>query len=50
MTASRVSRRQAGFTLLELVIVVCVVGVSATFVMDRLWRYQEMAEKAAISW
>lgn len=41
-------RAHAGFTLLELAIVVCVVGLLASYVLDRLWRYQEMAEKSAM--
>lgn len=41
-------RGGAGFTLLELAILVCVVGLLASYVLDRLWRYQEMAEKSAM--
>lgn len=41
---------QAGFTLLELVVVICIVAFGATALLDRLWRYQEMAEKAGMEY
>ena len=37
-----------GFTLLELVVVICLVGIFASVALDRLLRYQEIAEKAAM--
>lgn len=42
------SRRPRGFTLFELVIVVCLVGILASIALDRLLRYQEIAEKTAM--
>jgi prepilin-type N-terminal cleavage/methylation domain-containing protein len=42
------SRRSAGFTLLELVIVICLVGIFAAVALDRFFRYQEIAEKTAM--
>jgi prepilin-type N-terminal cleavage/methylation domain-containing protein len=42
--------REAGFTLLELVVVICIVAFGATALLDRLWRYQEMAEKAGMEY
>ncbi|MEK7438954.1 MAG: hypothetical protein AAB150_18950 [Pseudomonadota bacterium] len=40
--------RHAGFTLFELVIVVCVVSVMAFLLVDRLQVYKEAAEKASM--
>jgi general secretion pathway protein G len=40
--------KRAGFTLFELVLVIAVVAVLATFALDKLMGYQEMAEKAAM--
>jgi general secretion pathway protein G len=40
--------RRAGFTLFELLVVVCLVGVLVSVVLDRMLRYQELAEKAAM--
>lgn len=37
-----------GFTLLELVVVVCLVGILFTVAAERFLRYQELAEKAAM--
>jgi prepilin-type N-terminal cleavage/methylation domain-containing protein len=37
-----------GFTLLELAVVVCLVGIFAAVALDRFLRYQEIAEKAAM--
>lgn len=41
-------RQQAGFTLLELVVVVCVVGLLAVVAIDRLLYVREQAEKAVM--
>jgi general secretion pathway protein G len=38
----------AGFTLLELVVVVALVGIFASVALERLLRYQEIAEKASM--
>lgn len=37
-----------GFTLIELVIVIAIIGVLASQFFQRVWFYQEMAEKAAM--
>ena len=37
-----------GFTLIELVIVICLVGILASVFFSRILYYQEMAEKAAM--
>jgi general secretion pathway protein G len=39
---------QAGFTLFELIVVVCIVAIMATILLNRLRMYQEVAEKAAM--
>jgi len=41
-------RRRAGFTLLELVVVICIIAVLAAKLLDWLRFYQEQAEKAAM--
>ncbi len=41
-------KRSAGFTLIELVIVVCAVALLFGIALDRLLRYQELAERAAL--
>ncbi len=40
--------RRAGFTLLELVVVIGLVGILASVALERLLRYQEIAEKTAM--
>lgn len=40
--------RAAGFTLLELIVVICVVAVLMSVALERLLRYQELAERAAM--
>jgi prepilin-type N-terminal cleavage/methylation domain-containing protein len=40
--------RRGGFTLLELVVVICIASVIATVFVDRLRYYQERAEKASM--
>lgn len=49
---SRVRRgpagRQAGFTLFELIVVVCIVAVMAGILLNRLRLYEEAGEKAAM--
>jgi prepilin-type N-terminal cleavage/methylation domain-containing protein len=44
----RLAARQGGFTLFELVIVVCLVAIFFAVALDRLLRYQEIAEKTAM--
>jgi general secretion pathway protein G len=46
--AARALMRHGGFTLLELIIVVCLVAIFASVALDRLLRYQEIAEKTAM--
>ena len=43
-------RRHAGLTLVELVVVMCVVAVIAAILLNRLRFYQEAAEKAAMEY
>lgn len=40
--------RQPGFTLIELLIVIIIVAVLAGALLDRVWLYQEQAEKTAM--
>jgi prepilin-type N-terminal cleavage/methylation domain-containing protein len=40
--------RARGFTLVELIIVICVVAVTFGVALDRLLRYQELGERAAM--
>ncbi len=40
--------RRSGFTLLELIVVICLVGILLTVAFDRILRYLELAEKAAM--
>jgi general secretion pathway protein G len=40
--------RGSGFTLIELVVVVCVVAVFFGIALDRLLRYRELAERTAV--
>jgi general secretion pathway protein G len=44
------SRASSGLTLVELIIVICIIGLSAAFLVDRLRFYQEAAEKAAMEY
>ena len=39
---------QRGFTLIELVVVITIVVILATALLNRVWFYQEQAEKAAM--
>jgi general secretion pathway protein G len=41
-------RRRRGFTLIELLVVVCVVAVLFGVALDRMFKYQELAERAAL--
>jgi len=41
-------RAQAGFTLFELIVVVCIVALMAGILLNRLRLYEEAAEKAAM--
>ena len=43
-------RRRGGFSLLELLIVVSLIGVLATVLLDRLRYYEEVAEKANVEY
>ena len=42
------AQKQAGFTLLELAIVIMLIGILASFFLSRMQRYQEFAEKAVV--
>jgi len=41
-------RKRLGFTLIELIVVVCVVALMATLLLSRVLFYQEEAEKVAV--
>ena len=41
-------RRAAGFTMLELGITICVMAVLGVVALDRVFYYQEVAEKQAM--
>jgi len=43
-------RAGRGFTLVELIVVVCIVALTAALLVDRLRFYQEAAEKAAMEY
>ena len=45
---SGATRRQAGFTLFELIVVTCIVAVMIVVLANRLLVYKEAAEKAAM--
>lgn len=45
---SRLRRAGLGFTLVELIVVVCIIALCAALLLDRLRYYQEAAEKAAM--
>ncbi len=45
---SRFRRAGAGFTLIELIVVVCIIALCAALLLDRLRYYQEAAEKAVM--
>ena len=50
-SGSRERRRSsAGFTLIELIIVVCIVALCAALLLDRLRFYREAAEKAVMEY
>jgi len=44
----RPAGRHAGFTLFELIVVVCIVAIMAGILLNRLRLYEEAAEKAAM--
>jgi general secretion pathway protein G len=41
-------KQEQGFSLIELVIVVAVISILLSFFLDRVWYYQELAEKTAM--
>jgi general secretion pathway protein G len=43
-------RPSTGLTLIELIVVICIIGVSAALLLYRLRFYQEAAEKAAMEY
>jgi len=43
-------RASLGLTLIELIIVICIIGVSSALLLSRLRFYQEAAEKAAMEY
>ena len=42
------TRRNQGFTLIELVVVIIIISTLGAVLLDRMWFYQEAAEKAAM--
>ena len=42
------TRRNQGFTLIELVVVITIISTLLAVLLDRMWAYQEAAEKAAM--
>ena len=40
--------RSKGFTLIELIVVICIIALLAGVLLQRVWLYQEQAEKAAM--
>lgn len=44
----RAARRSAGLTLVELIVIVCVIGVLAAVLLERVLLYQEIAEKTGM--
>jgi prepilin-type N-terminal cleavage/methylation domain-containing protein len=49
-TTARKLKALEGFTLIELIVVICVVAILATAALDRLFWYQGQAEKAAMDY
>src|SRR5712692_3148295 len=43
-------RPSPGLTLIELIVVICIIGVSAAVLLERLRFYQEAAEKSAVEY
>src|SRR6266702_937290 len=43
-------RKPAGLTLVELIVVVCIIALCAVLLLERLRFYQEAAEKAAMEY
>ncbi|MEI7844045.1 MAG: type II secretion system protein, partial [Gallionellaceae bacterium] len=41
-------QRESGFSLIELIIVIAIVSVLMSVFLDRVWYYQELAEKTAM--
>ena len=48
MPIERAGLRHRGWTLLEVIVVVCLVGILASLALERMLRYQELAEKTAM--
>ncbi len=46
--SSAPSTRQRGFTLLEMIVVISLIAILAGMLLQRVWLYQEQAEKAAM--
>ena len=44
------ARRLSGFTLFELIVVVCIIAVLGIAALDKLFYYQELAEKRAMEY
>ena len=42
------TRRNTGFTLIEFVVVIIIISTLGAVLLDRMWFYQEAAEKAAM--
>lgn len=49
MRCQQHTRSQKGFTLLEMVIVITMIGYLAIIILDRLWKYRIYAEEAAVT-
>ena len=50
MGPRRLARPTAGFTLLELIVVISIIGILGTVLAERLLRYAELAEKTSMEY